>query len=394
MAGSVSEGSDVLISPGAQHAVAAVSEAWRRVTGASPRPGVSFQDSGGDSLGLMELVFVLEQALGAKLPLDAFHGGLAVADIVALGCRMGGESVPPCSDACPTPPPAPIFLCPPMHGVSPYLAAFRRLCGDRVGVLTVDYGCWRDCLVPGFDLDHLIARTVAAVRGQQPAGPVVLAAFSAGATVAAGAALALQASGRAVVHLIILDAPAPGCVGPDLTVSGAAQRPGLATRLARLRQGGRWRGALVRRLGQVLAVPLASPWIRPVLRHAGRWQPRRLAQADLVGITQWTAYYLAERLRQQAFRRHVPVAPVGVPFPRTHLSLLRCAFRVAGAAADYGWGGWVGRLSIIPLAGRHFTIMGDDVAATAAAFVAAVTALDPRAMAAGGAGTGMRPREM
>lgn len=63
----------------------ALEEAWRSILGSSAlHINRNFYEAGGNSLGLMQLVFALEKRLGQRLPLDFIHGDMRIADIAEL----------------------------------------------------------------------------------------------------------------------------------------------------------------------------------------------------------------------------------------------------------------------------------------------------------------------
>ena len=349
-------------------AMQAVAQTWAVVTGHPAEDALSFDEAGGDSLGLMEIVFVLEEVVGCKLPLDHFHPGLTISGFVdqALIC-LSGPAEPIASAA------APIFLCPAMYGDLPYLADFRRHCGDAMDFVTIDYGPWQDCLIPGFTLGTLVDLVVTAIEQRQPSGPVTIGGFSAGARLSFEVARVLESRGRAVKLLALLDAPAPGCVGADLEPEGAAPNRLRAwwwvmNRLYSARRD----GTMTRRLGRLLAAPFVGDWAAPLWRAVARRSRPLRGNADLASLWHWIRHYIAVSRRTNALNRGASK----VPPPEARLAgrtvLFRCAVPHRRALPDYGWDQFVRQLTVVPVAGNHYTMLTDHVAQTAAAFITAV----------------------
>ena len=345
---------------------------WTRLTGSAPEPGVPFAEAGGDSLGLMETVFFLERALGVKLPLEQFHTDQTAEEIaeraLAAIARTGDD--PSLSRVA-------VFLCPAMHGDAPNLADFRRHCGDAVRFITIDYGAWPDCVVPGFGLHSLVDTVLAQIRLHQPTDAVRLAGFSAGARIAYETAVALEADGREVSFLGILDAGAPGEKGADMDPEGAPPDRLRAWwwTLHQLLKG-RQDGTYHRRLGRLMAAPFVGTWVTPLLRRRARRPRRQRTRAELVSLWQWVAYYIGELRRLEAIRQADRAAKPVSRRLRAPTFLFRCAAWAKGASEDFGWRKQVETLSIVPIEGNHYNILTLHVASTAASFVAAFGAVD------------------
>jgi len=343
--------------------------------GGAPTPGVAFEEAGGDSLAIMEMVFVLERAMGVRLPLERFHGGLTAVEFVeeAQACALAVRAAAPGQQPL-------IFLCPASHGDSPYLAEFRRRCGDGVRLVTVDYPDWRGCVAVGFGLGSLVDAVCAEVKVQAPAGPVRLAGFSMGGMVAYEAAVALEAAGREVSFLGILDAAAPGARGPEMAPEGAPPDRLRAWwwTIDQLRAARR-EHKLTRRLGRLAAAPCTVSRAAPLLRVIAGRAARVTTRPDLASLGDWTGYYLAELLRIAACRRAIPYDRRGEAKLRAPTVLFQCAAPHSDAAPDFGWSLVVEDLTIVAVPGNHFSVMTQPhVASTAALFVAAQAEVERR----------------
>ena len=177
----------------------AVRRAWDEVL---ERPCIdveTWEEAGADSLASLHLLLALEKALGRKLSFDLIQPDMRLADLV--------QALAP---ALPTPPPdtaaATVFLLPGLFGDEPRLAAFRRAFGARLRFVVLEH---HHVMAPRAVLCDLVAAGVRAaceIDERQPGGAVFLAGYSFGGCVAFEAAAQLQAAGRRIAFLGILDA--------------------------------------------------------------------------------------------------------------------------------------------------------------------------------------------
>jgi len=64
--------------------LAIVEQGWRVILGSATLPSnIRFHDAGGDSLGLLQLIFFLERRLGCSLSLDFICDDMRIADMAA-----------------------------------------------------------------------------------------------------------------------------------------------------------------------------------------------------------------------------------------------------------------------------------------------------------------------
>src|SRR5947207_8624272 len=114
--------------------VQVIGETWRLLTGRPPEPGMSLEEAGGDSLGVIEIIFNLERTLAAKLPMDRFHSGLTAEEFAreALSRISINGNVKRRLQT-------PIFFCTPGLGDSAFLADFRQSGGDDVSFVAIEY---------------------------------------------------------------------------------------------------------------------------------------------------------------------------------------------------------------------------------------------------------------
>jgi thioesterase domain-containing protein len=110
---------------------------------------------------------------------------------------------------------AKVFLLPCIFGDEPSFANLRAGLAGRVDFELLDYP---DIDRPSGeirDFGIILERTIERIRSLQPSGEVNIAGYSFGGLVGFAAACALQAEGRRVGLLAILDTPAPGLKMPN-----------------------------------------------------------------------------------------------------------------------------------------------------------------------------------
>jgi thioesterase domain-containing protein/acyl carrier protein len=187
-------------SEGVAPGVAAVARrAWSEVLERPCIEAETWEEAGADSLASLHLLLALEKALGRKLSFDLIQPDMRLADLVQA---LAPASSAAAADAAA----ATVFLLPGIFGDEPRLAAFRRAFGTRLRFAVLEH---HDVTAPRALLCDLVAAGVRAaceIDERQPEGPILLAGYSFGGCVAFEAAAQLEAAGRSVAFLGILDA--------------------------------------------------------------------------------------------------------------------------------------------------------------------------------------------
>ena len=176
----------------------AVRTAWRETLADAPDdPALAWEEAGGDSLATLHLVYRLEQLLGRALSFELVQPEMRPQDLVAA---LGNDAAPVAGDApC-------VFMLPGQYGDEPSLAAFRLGFAGRIRFeLIAPPGLDAPAVVLG-DLPAIGRTAAAAIARLQPEGPLLLAGYSFGGSVAVEAAAALVAAGRTVALVAVLDA--------------------------------------------------------------------------------------------------------------------------------------------------------------------------------------------
>lgn len=238
--------------PGGTAARAMVDRAWRAAIGRPPRPGQSFDEAGGDSLGFLQLLYHIERLAGRALPLERFHVQLDADGIArTLEGTLRGEM--PAFE-----PEAPVIFFFPPGGVGRFLSGFCRAVAEQVPLRILNYPDAGVLARPNASLDTISAHAVRQIEQEKPKGPLVLAGYSAGGDVAYAALRQLLSSGREVALLAVFDTDVTGMAYPDQPVT----RDPLLVRLSRFWKGphlGYWL-----KLASVLLTDnlFTKPWVR------------------------------------------------------------------------------------------------------------------------------------
>jgi thioesterase domain-containing protein/acyl carrier protein len=197
----------------AREVVAAV---WADVLPYEPmQENLTWSDAGVDSLKSLQMLLAIEKSLGRKLTFDLFARDLTLGDLIR-GLAEGGAA----AESAPTGQRT-VFLVPGIFGDEPRLADFRHALRDHAACETLTLPELDQPSELLSDLAATVRPLVRQVRAQQPDGPIVIAGYSFGSFVAYQMALDLQAAGRTVDLLCLLDAAPPrtslaeaGEVGP------------------------------------------------------------------------------------------------------------------------------------------------------------------------------------
>ncbi len=251
-----------------------------------------------------------------------------------------------------------IFLIPGMGGDEPRLVRLRMEWKGGGNVIALDYPQWPQLLERDGSMDDLLRYFLRQIEELAPEGPVWLLGYSLGGNCAHALAAYLQAAGRPVAFLGLLDAQA----APSLSgILSAQLQDGLSL----------WQGLweFEQDIGRLLkAVPqkqftrtaaltlvrrLTTPWVRPLLALVARYHSLRLP----VTFGYHFHAYLNEARRValvNSWCRKIEQAPVPFLVPAF---LFRSETHLADAPADLGWSRHLPLLRIVDLPGTHATML-------------------------------------
>jgi len=178
---------------------------WEKVLGLD---GIGLNENffllGGDSLQAVELLMVIEEALGHRLPQSVLIESGTVAEMAA---RIEGDSRPNCVVPFHPVVNRPPFFC--VHDVSGQVLNLHNL-AHHLGNDQPFYGI--QCVgadgkgTPLTRIEDMAAHYVREIRQNQPVGPYYLGGFSMGGWVAYEMTRQLQAEGEKVALLVLIDA--------------------------------------------------------------------------------------------------------------------------------------------------------------------------------------------
>lgn len=321
----------------------AVAAAWQRSFGRrSFKANETFDAAGGDSLKMLRLVYDIEQRLGTFtfLPFDLFTTEMKPTDIVNAITALMGASAPAMTDLR-----QPVFLFPGLGGDEPLLALFRAELAADLKFVTIAYPDWREHLRAECTFEMLVEELTSQIAKEL--APIRLVGYSFGGLVAAAVAARLQAQGRHVLFLGLIDTPA--LPGPDLP-------PGPKLRRELAGQGVMRQALLERRLqdiaGLLLAETLCRPALRPALKSLATmrgWSglPFRLRFATEA----WLQTFMRSYMLRRGCAAGVPHLDQDVP-----VVLFRATEQRSKTLADHGWSARCSNLRVIDVPGSHHGI--------------------------------------
>jgi len=320
----------------AEQARAAVVRACRALFGRKPLPpGVTLEQAGCDSMGLMQFNAVLQRALGRAVPLDLLDTAMTPDQVVASLSRL--------MPAMPAARPA-VFLLPGLDDDQPRLARFRVALRDRVRFRLVEYPDWPDMMRQGWRFADLVESVTTQILRAAGNEPILLTGYSFGGEVGFAVACRLAELGEDIRWLGILDTditrvPSPPEEGPlgrlrrFIRESVGHQRQGLnkplGLALAKLARSG---------IGLERAHRTGSWWRRWLPPRTEFWFDRRTRSVLRVeAIWDWMTASTGRQL-------HVPT------------TLFRSEFGMGPSPPDMGWAPRCPNLSIVMVGGDHHSL--------------------------------------
>jgi len=317
---------------GVEHVVA---QTWRAVLKRGVTDG-RWDEAGGDSLTLLQLVMELEVRLERELGLEAFTVDMTFSDIVHAVTASGSDRgvAQEIGSALPI-----LFMLPGSIGYGPSLAAFGAEMGDVARVVAVRYPDLVDILAGNESISVMADTAFEQIRSAQPEGDVALIGYSLGGAVAFEVAERLIATGRKIKFLGILDTNIqPVAHDYRETIARTTQR--IQTHRMTFDR------LLCRAIAKACVRYGHEAWLANCLERLA-WYP--LARARFL-----LRLELEDVLRMQAFWRWLAQPKPLLPITAT---LFRCDRR--HLSSDLGWGSFFDRLDIISIVGGHLDMLVD-----------------------------------
>ncbi|QXQ07500.1 alpha/beta fold hydrolase [Sphingosinicellaceae bacterium] len=300
---------------------AAVRQAWGELLADAP-PGLPWDVAGGDSLATLHLIYRLEQLLGRTLSFEVMQPDMTqVALIAALDAEADADA------AVAGPVGVRVFLLPGLYGDEPGLAAFRRGLSGRVAFELVDPPGIETPATVLADLRATAALAARDIDRRQPGGPLIVAGYSFGGSVALEAAAQLMAAGREVALVVILDSAFGDAVlGPRALRWQRRWRRPVEDALDWIIARDRLRSLALALTGRVAARRVVR--LRRKMMHRLRtgarmaWLPSPLTAPMLIVISSefapvtaaiWAGYYPQADVRRIAATHHGLIRGEGLP---------------------------------------------------------------------------------
>jgi acyl-coenzyme A synthetase/AMP-(fatty) acid ligase/thioesterase domain-containing protein len=311
---------------------AAVAAVWSAILRRSVTAG-RWDEAGGDSLSLLQLVMELENRLDRELNLDAFTVDMTFADIVRAASATPHDQ-PSEAEAGGLPM---LFMLPGSIGYGPSLAAFGVEMRDVARVVALRYPDLEEVLAGKASIAVMADLAFEEICRVQPEGDLALIGYSLGGAVAFEVAGRLAAVDRTVRFLGILDT--------NIEPAGHAYRETIARTAQRIRTH---RMSIDRLLWRAIAKTCVrfgqEVWLA---RCIGLMTWRSLAQARFL-----LRLELEDILRMRAFWRWLKR-------PQSRLTVTATLFRCnrQHLSPDLGWGKLLSHLEVVPIAGGHLDML-------------------------------------
>jgi thioesterase domain-containing protein/acyl carrier protein len=334
----------------------AIAKAWPRVLNRQTLlENLPFDVAGGDSLKWLRLICYLEEEIGVRLPPEAFRSHLRPSEM-ALGLDAFRAGDYGSKDG------ALVFLvggAGAAHGDQPALANFRAKCRPLLRFHCLNFPSLAHLSSPHFTFDSFVTYVVEQIERECPSGDIRLAGFSFGGHVAHAAAIALQARGRRIGFLGLLDVVRR----ENRTINSSPSRPLrlLPIRLMRkaktttqLLRSGSYRQA-VERSATLLANRLASVDTPYFCRLAG------LCFAQVMPSTFSSAFkgYFAFFMHGAVLRRWMSTSNHKAVLTDVPVFLARAEGNGPDLPADLGWKTVCENLKIETVSGSHSTMLDE-----------------------------------
>ncbi len=182
-----------------------VERAWTSVIDArSFAEDKAWNDAGGDSLKALEFWFIIERALGRKLPLDIFYENATPRGLIGAIETLIAAPSPPRAAGAEDERPL-VFLMPGITGDEPLLVRFRAQFAGAVRFEVIDYPDWRATIDQRGNIQAFVDAIFPALRARLGDRTCFLAGYSFGGIVAYEIARRLPACGGKVGGLVLIN---------------------------------------------------------------------------------------------------------------------------------------------------------------------------------------------
>ena len=316
-----------------------IAKEWRAILGKHAyRIDRSWDESGGDSLALIKLVFQLENAIGGALKISDFRLNMTPRDISErLSIHNANDAKQPDHEKLT------LFLLPGLTGEGPSLAMFRQELSYQFNVHLVDFPTCQQMIDGDDHISHMVAAALDHIAKVKPDGTLYLIGYSLGGAVAYLAAKALYEAGRDIGLLAILD-------------NNIDREPKLKWPMPHLRIGKKQKGQVERltafeKMIETIGILVSHPRLRFLLTHLARynfsWAP--------VGLRFTVRNSIWEALQSRALEDWVKNAcPHLLP---VEARLIVSEEPRPGIPHDLGWTRYLSQLTLHCVKGNHHSML-------------------------------------
>lgn len=326
----------------------AVFRAWTKVLGQeSLQDGEPFDAAGGESLGFLRLVHLIEDELKQPLDLERLSMTYTPQELVRA---IAGHA-----EAATSPVPARplVFMVPIAGGAGPGQAAFRAGCASHLDVQVVSLPHWSNVVEPSYRFDHLVSHVAQEILERAQGQPILLVGYCFGGAVAAAVAQHLYARGHIPRLVGILD-------GDRMWFASERRYLTSSESWLLIVKSLRWswqRGQLSQALAQRVANALSGLNRRSLRWLARKGRHHRLPEAFRFHLD----LHLQMRLLPSADRAGLiqamnPSAPLPVP-----AAVFRTSFHGTDRPADLGWSALFAPTTSHVIQGDHEGIFAAEV---------------------------------
>jgi thioesterase domain-containing protein len=236
-----------------------------------------------------------------------------------------------------------VFLFSGLSGDDKEISLLRVGCSSSLRFEPVRLPDWSIIDYDRVNLDGLVSHCVAQIESGAPHGPILLAGYSFGGHVALAVASALEAAGRRVGCLALLDTTAvPPIQASPISVARPFRRLAYAIR----------RGAISGEVGRIAGAVIIRLRNKRLSRFLGRLPvvgvSRDMEERIRVSLTlSFNLPILEELLNRMAKSDEAFIFPA---------VLFRCVEQAPDATADLGWSRHLARLQVVPILGDHVSL--------------------------------------
>jgi thioesterase domain-containing protein len=253
-----------------------------------------------------------------------------------------------------------VFLFPGLSGDDKEISLLRVGCSSSLRFEPIQLPDWSNIDYDRVNLDGLVSHCVAQIELGAPHGSILLAGYSFGGHVALAVASALEASGRRVGCLALLDTSAvPPIQDSPVSLARPARRLAYAIRT----------GAIGGEVGRIAGAVIIRLRNKRLSRFLGRLPvvgvSRDMEERIRVSITlSFNLPILEELLNRMAKSDEAFVFPA---------VLFRCVEQAPDATADLGWSRHLARLQVVPILGDHVSLTdAPNLASLCSSFISVI----------------------